>query len=170
MTELKFTIIEDLDTSRLLFLDTSDYSVAPVSPTLHIKFPDIKKIYSTPIQYGQINILNTKRIGWSESITEFPDGVYQLEFEIDNKRCSVSTAYFRTTKAWNMLDNALNTKDYNKDLLEKFNKINLYLKGAESTVKTDGFQAQQLYKQAIDLLNCFPNVRMLKNNKCSSCS
>lgn len=169
MTKLSFTILEDLSVTRLLFLDTSDYSATPISPTLHVKFPDFKKIHSTPIQFGQINIINTLRLKYVDCVTDFPDGVYEFTFETGNKSCVVESAYFRTTSAWKKLDAALQNFDFNnKDLLEKFNKINLYLRGAEAVVHVNQLQAQQLYKEAINLLNCFnKNVSMLTKQCCN---
>lgn len=169
MSSLDFTILEDLSVKRLLFLDTSIYKNTPISPTLHVKFPDFKKIYTTPIQFGQINILNTERLGYSDCPMEFPDGVYELLFETNNGTCQDKKIYFRTTRAWKIVDEILNTADFdNKDLLDKFNKINLYLRGAESAVKTDVRQAQEYYKEATNILNCFNrNVRMFEKSCCS---
>lgn len=148
-----------------MFLDTSVYQedVDIVSPTLYVKFPDFEKEYSVAVEPG-INILNTSRLAYTQCIAEFPDGVYCLRFEINNGDCSVTERYYRATSAWKRLDEILESNDWtnNKDFLEKFNKIQLYLRGAESVVKSNPQQAQQLYKQATEILNCFTNVRMLK--------
>lgn len=171
MTQLSFSILNDLDTSRLLFLDTSDYGSLPTNPTVNIKFPDFeKRIYSSKIQFGEINVLNTVKLGYTDCITEFPDGIYEIEFELPTANCKISQTIFRTTKAWKLLDEVLQTADYfnNKDLLEKFNKINLYLHGAESVVKVNKYQSQQLYKEANVLLKCFDtNVRMFQKYGCT---
>jgi len=168
MTTLDFILIKDLNPNRILFLDTSDYSSTPISPTLHVKFPDFNKEYSTPIQFGQVNIINTARLKFSESITEFPDGPYHLTFEVNNKQCRESKCVFITTKAYSQLSEMLTEIDYtNKDLLEIINKINLYLQGAESVVNSNETQAIELYKQATNLLKC--HVRMSVKQQCSSC-
>ncbi len=151
---LDFTILKDLNPTRILFLDT--HTKSPVSPTLHIKFPDFKKEYSTPIQYGEINILNTQRMGYTDSIIEFQDGTYEFTFEINNKSCIEKKKIFITTQAYSKLNEALKNFDYtNKDLLEKFNKINLYLQASEAVVCINSQQAEALYKQADNLLKCF---------------
>jgi hypothetical protein len=167
-TVLSFSVLEDLNVSRLLFLDTSDYSSIPVSPTLHVKFPDFKKIYTIPINFGQINIINTAGLKYSDCLMEFPDGVYELTYEVNNESCKIKNIYFRTTKAWKKLDEVLRSADFsNKELLDKFNRINLYLRGAESVVSEDQTQAQELYKEADNLLNCFnKNVRVFEKDCC----
>lgn len=169
MTKLDFTILKDLSSSRILFLDTSDYSSSPVSPTLHIKFPDFKKEYSTPIRFGEINIINTSMLKFSEYNVDFQDGIYDMTYEINNKKCLVNKKIFITASAFSCLESMLeDSTSYNKDLLDKFNKINLYLHGAEASVDNEK-QALALYKQANDLLKCSNNNVWMRKSTCSSC-
>lgn len=172
MTNLSFSILQDLNTSRLLFLDTSVYTSDPISPKLFITFPDFNKVYSVNINSQSINILNTQLLGYTNGISEFPDGVYKIKYQIGETgdECIIENSFFRTTKAWNKLDILLQQEETNKDLLEKFNKINLYLRAAESLVCTNPYQAQQLYKQADNILNCYnkSNVRMFEK-QCNHC-
>lgn len=170
MTKLSFQIQKDLNPERLLFVDTSEYTSSPVSPTLHIKFPDLTKIYTTPIQHSELNILNTARIGLTDCITKFPDGPYCFNFEVDNKRCEVDQKEYITTQARKKLSILLDNIDYsNSTLLDKVVKIWIYLHGAESKVKSDQKTAQELYKQALKLIDC--ELRMYEQSgKCSGCS
>lgn len=156
MSTLDYTIIEDLDSKRILFLDTSNYSSSPISPTLHIKFPGFQKEYSTPIRFGEINIINTSMLKFSQYPTEFSDGVYEFRFEINNGKCEVKRKEFITTEAYYKLNKMLSEKDeneFNKYLLDKYYKINLYLHGAKASV-CDEQKALSLYKQAENLLKC----------------
>lgn len=154
MTKLDFSILENLDVQRMLFLDTSEYTKNPALSRVSVKFPDFKKIYTTNINFNEINILNTARLKYSDCIIDFPDGVYEISYSIEN--CEISKTIFRTTKAWNKLRDLLKTADYNnKYLLETFNKINLYLHGAEAIVESNSTQAQELYKQAMSLISCY---------------
>lgn len=169
--KLDYTIIKDLNPKRIIFLDASEYNTAPISPTLHVKFPDFDKIYSTPIQFGEINILNTSRLQFADCNIEFQDGPYCFNFETNNKSCEYKRKEYITTQAYAELDELLNGADLtNKNLLEKITKIWIYLQGAESTVNTDENAAHQLYKQALNLLNCNNGLRMSKSKQqCSSC-
>ena len=174
MTKLKFEILESLDTEIMLFADYSDYSSAPTSPTLELKFPNLKKLYTTPVKYGEITTINTARLGYTDCISQFPDGVYEAKFSIGG--CYICKKVYRVTEAFSKLELMLRDKsatEFNKDLLEKFNKINLYLHGAMATVEIDETQANALYKQATSLLDCNnlkfdKDVRMFK--KCTNCS
>lgn len=153
--ELDFTIIKDINPRRILFLDTSFYNKAPISPKLHIKFPNFNKEYITPVQYSEINILNTERLGFTDCAIDFQDGVYTFTYEVNNRDCELTKKIFITTQAYNKLNTMLQNIDVNnKETLEKYNKINLYLHAAESLVCTNETQAEALYKQAENLLKC----------------
>ena len=170
MTTLDFVILKDLNPNRILFLDVSEYEQKPISPRLSIRFPDFKQIYKTLIEPGTVNILNTVRLKFSDCITEFPDGPYCFTYEI-NEGCSLIKNVFITTKAHSVLDEMMSTMDYdNKNLLEKINKINLYLQGAESVINTNEEQAQELYKQALKLLNCNHGVWVSSKQQYKQCS
>lgn len=165
---IDFTLIKDLNPNRILFLDVSEYESSPISPTLHIKFPDFVKEYKTPIKFGELNILNTKMLQYANSNLEFPDGMYTFTFEIDNYYCQEKKNVFITTKAYSDLHEMLKTVEWdNKSVLEKINKINLYLQGAESV--SDVSQANALYKQALTLLNCNNGMRMREYNTKQHC-
>ena len=153
---LDFEVYNSLNSKIIRFEDTSVYDVAPISPTLHIKFPDFKKIYSTPIAFGSINFINTAMLAFSEYSTEFADGIYEFVFEVNNRKCEVKKKVFITAQAYSKLNKMLEKvsyDNYNKDLLEKFYKISLYLQGAEASV-CDEQKASALYKQADNLLKC----------------
>ena len=47
MTKLDFDIRESLNVNIMLFADYSDYSCAPVAPTVEIKIPKSLKIYKS---------------------------------------------------------------------------------------------------------------------------
>lgn len=156
MTTLDFLILKDLNPKRILFQDLSEYGNEPISPTLHIKFPDFDKIYSTPIEYGTLNILNTKRLGFTDCIVEFSDGVYEITLEVNNKKCELKRKVFIMTQALELLDKKLENVNYtNKETLEKYAKIQLFLHGATSNVCENTTQAEALYKQAFELIKCF---------------
>lgn len=166
--ELDFTILYNnnkccLNAKNIVFSDVSVYNNAPISPKLHIKFPDFEKEYSTSIQYGAINILTTERLGFSDCAIEFPDGVYTFTFEVNNKKCILKKKVYITTQAQIKLVNFINSlqlSDYNnKETLERINKINLYLHAAESGVCENQQQAEALYKQAENLLKCVDVVK-----------
>lgn len=170
MVQISFSVLQDLDPGRMLIVDTSIYGdeKIPFSPTLEVKFPDFKKIYKTEIEYSNINILNTARLGYTDCAIDFPDGIYELKYTASN--CSATQTIFRTVKAWNRLNILLQNADYNnKYLLNTFNKINLYLHGAESMVDVNQYQAQQLYKQAINLLNCNTDGMQLLKEQSNIC-
>lgn len=155
MSVLDFKIENDLNPNRLIFKDLSEYSDTPVSPTLHIKFPDFKKEYTTPIEFGTYNILNTERLGYTDCVTEFPDGVYELRFEINGGNCVIKKKVYVINQLLSKLEIALRNFDYsNKDLLEKYDKINLFLHGSQAVVCLNENQADGLYKQANEILKC----------------
>lgn len=171
MAKLDFIILKDLTPQRILFFDASDYGEElPTAPRLHVKFPDFKKLYSTDISFSEINILTTKRLGFADHNLEFQDGIYDFTFETDGGKCEVQKSVYITTQAYKMLDDMLrNATSYNKDLLERYNKINLYLQGAEANVCNE-LQAKSLYDEALNLLNCSNNGMRMQQRKCTSCS
>ena len=153
---LDYLLIKQLEPKRMLFLDVSEHKNVPLSPTLYIKFPGFKKEYSVSIDYSSVNILNTSVLKFTTGNIEFEDGVYEFRYEINNGKCEVRRKEFITTQAYAKLNEALKNFDFtNKDLLDKFMKISLYLQGAESVVCTNSQQAEALYKQADNLLKCF---------------
>lgn len=150
---LDYVLLQDLEPQRILFLDVSEYASPPISPTLTVKFPDFKKVFSTPIEFGTINIINTKRLGFSEAHVDFPDGIY--EFTFSNATCEEKRKEFIITQALKKFTKIYDNFDPdNKDLLDKINKINLYLHGAKNEVNRNESQAEAYYKQATALLKC----------------
>lgn len=163
MKKLDFKIWDDINPNRILFSDLSEYKVAPVSPKLHIKFPNFEEEFSTPVQSSGINILNTERLKFTDCVIEFQDGVYTFTLENNNRENELKRKVFITTQAEKKLSewiNSLQLSDYNnKEILEKFNKINLYLQGAKIGVCSNQAQSEALYKQAEILLKCADVVK-----------
>lgn len=151
---LDFYISPNLSPDRILFQDISDYGGSvPSSVRLDVKFPDFSKIYSTPVQFSSLNKINTVMLGYTDCITEFTDGIY--EFEFHTKNCSLKRKEYIITQALKMLDEKLRNVDIsNKEILEKYCKIQLFLHGAKVYAECASSQADAHYKQALSLIKC----------------
>lgn len=155
MTSLDFYIFNQLNPKRILFWDTSSYSKTPTDVILSIKFPDFKKEYSMPIQFGTTTSINTAAIGFTDCVVDFPDGIYEFTLAANNGTCVRKEKVYIITQALVKLDKMVQDVNLsNKDLLEKHAKINLFLHGAQANVCVNENQAEANYKQAWELLKC----------------
>lgn len=153
MTVLDFYLPPNLDPRRILFYDVSEYKDVPSSVSLDVKFPDFTKIYNMPIQHSTLNKVNTAILGYTDCIIEFVDGIY--EFEFHTKNCSLKRKEYIMTQALKMLNEKIQNIDIsNKELLEKYNKIQLFLHGAKVYAECNSTQADAHYKQALSLIKC----------------
>lgn len=173
MTNLNFEIITNLNSDIILFADYSEYDGVPVAPTLYLKFPKLNKRYKTSISFGEFNFIDSVKLSYSSSRIKLPDGLYEAEYKVGND--ILKTKFYRITNALIKLDKLLKNTTidgFNKELLNKYNKINLYLHGAKSAACVNADQANSLYNQADNLLSCNDldsdkDVWMFE--KCTSC-
>lgn len=150
---LDFYFPPNIDPQRILFYDISEYKGVPSSVSLDVKFPDFSKVYSMPVQFSSLNKINTAVLGYTDCIIEFADGIYEFEFHV--KDCSLKRKEYIMTQALKMLDEKLRNIDIsNKELLEKYNKIQLFLHGAKVWSECNSTQAEAHYKQALSLIKC----------------
>lgn len=151
---LDFYISPNLDPSRILFQDLSDYGDSvPSGVKLDVKFPDFTKIYSTPIQFSSLNKINTVMLKYTDCVVDFTDGIYEFEFHIKN--CSLKRKEYIMTQALKMLDEKIRNVDLsNKEILDKYCKIQLFLHGAKAHAECNSTQAEAHYKQALSLIKC----------------
>lgn len=155
MTSLDFYIPNQLNPKRIIFQDLSSYGKTPTDVILSVKIPDFKKEYSIPIQFGQTTVLNTALLGFTDCVTDFADGIYEFTLSANNGSCVLKEKVYIITSLLEKLNTMIqNVNLSNKELLERYNKINLFLHGAQANVCVNENQAEANYKMAYELLKC----------------
>lgn len=153
---LDFSILESSD-KHILFVDDSCYDeMAPDSPTVKVWFPSLSAHYSALVRPGEINILNTKNLGYGKEVASMPDGIYTLEYEV-NYALSVTKKHVKFSRAKASLNKYLTENELNQDVINKMYKIDIMMQAAEAIVNIDKNAALDYYNtvtKEISKLNC----------------
>jgi hypothetical protein len=160
MTSLDFSIL-NVSTKSMLFIDESDYNSTPSLPLLEVKFPSISTIYSCYIRPKEVNCINTQTLCYSNTLIDFPDGLYEITYSIEPQNFKfVTKKVMRLEKAKEKIKELLNTEDctkLDKETINKLYKLDMYIQGAESLAQENPDKALEYFNQVIKetkKLNC----------------
>lgn len=153
-TQLNFDIIEVINPQIFYFVDSSIYDQESTLNTyIEVLFPDKKKPYKVNIDSGILNTLTTKHFE-KDCVSDFPDGIYKITMFSEDLDCSVTKYIFRNIKLLKRIDEELKDLDLtNKDVLNSYNKIAIYLHGTRIYVEENANLAKSMYKSAEEELN-----------------
>ena len=153
--KLDFNILETYNSKTMVFVDESVYSdSSPIFPTLQIKFPDMEKIYKSLIRIEKVNSIYTTSLGFSTTISDFPDGVYELKYSIEPHNVSyVCKKYMKVDQAYNKLKTILcNITNKDEKYFNKLGEIHLLLLASQLEVNCNTAQASEYLKMANKLI------------------
>lgn len=151
---LDFSIIDELDTNNIVFLDKSVYMELPELPILEITKPMFNEVYRIHIRPNQVNVINSMQLGLPCD-TALPDGIYTLRYGINPHTILFKcTEYFKLSILLEKIGKLLLSLDtYNLELhTELKNKVvDLYIlvKAIPENTKAGKVQlAVEQYKSA----------------------
>ena len=160
MGKLDFSILQ-VSTKSMLFIDESDYSSTPSLPLLEVKFPSISTVYSCYVIPNEVNCINTQKLGYHNSLIDFPDGLYEITYSNEPQNFKyVTKKVMRLEKAKEKIKELLNTEDctkLDKETIDKLYKLDMYIQGAESLAQDNPVKALEYFNQVIKetkKLNC----------------
>lgn len=153
MTKLDFSILETNNTETIVFVDESEYGENPIFPTLKIKFPNLEKDYFVIIKPEKVNVLFTNTVGYNNSKTEFPDGIYEFSYKIEKYNCLVVKRYLRTEKVFKQIKEFVNLTNKDESFYEKLAEIYLILLSSKLEADKNPNQAVEGLKTVIKLLD-----------------
>lgn len=144
---LDFEILDTGNSKAIIFLDQSEYQERPGNPTLQIQFPSITKAYKILISPKEVNSINTKLLGFTKDITEFPDGLYNIIYSIDPNHLNfICKKYFRLTATKCRIKRLLLQEDISSEIVGKLYKIDIYLQAIQEIVDTNTKKALEYFE------------------------
>jgi len=158
--KLDFNILETHNPKTIVFVDESIYGdTSPIFPTLQIRMPNLEKVYKALIRTEKVNALYTTTIGFSEAISDFPDGIYEFKYSISPHNISyVCKKVIKVDQAYSDLkkiNSNINCKD--DVYFSKLAEIHLLLLSSQIEVENNSDEASkklELAKKLIKKLSC----------------
>lgn len=153
---LDFSILETYNPEVINFVDESEYFQLPKLPLVEITFNG--KLYQAIIKPNFFNSLHTTTIGYSQTICEFPDGIYEIKYSVaPNNVVFVIKYIYKQDQIYKKIQDVWNKSEKFDKVLDKLSEIELLLKAAKFEVVSNPVQAVELYKQAdifLSNINC----------------
>jgi hypothetical protein len=173
---IDFQVLTNYNPKYLVVVDTSDWQNLKDKPTIiEIILPGFSEPIVHYYEQGRVNVFNSVNLGLNctncgikeQDFNDLPDGIYQITVKGSPSNFQ-NTRYFLKNDTLRLkLDNAfmklnLSCNDFDKNLLDKIQKIDFLMKASESHVRLGNqCEAQEL------MFRAEKEVNKLKN--CKSC-
>lgn len=170
--DIKFQILNNNDTKNLVVFDLSEWATIVNKPSIiEIIIPGFNEPVTHYFKKGASNYFNSHILGLScatcpgqvEEIA-IPDGVYDITVKGSPDTFNYHLSHLKTDSTRLALDEIFMKLNFCKsevdqDLLKRIQKIDLYIKAAETNIRYDNIcEAQELFFKAQDdikrLANC----------------
>lgn len=159
--KLDFQVLTIFDPKLITVVDTSYWGEIEGKPSIiEITMPGESKPVVHYFDKFKFNILNSHNLGINCStcsdivFSELPDGIYHITIKGSPDSFSITKQFLKTDSTRLKLDEFivstdLNCHEFSKELIERIQKINLFIEAAESNTRLGNYEeAQQLLFRA----------------------
>lgn len=158
---IDFQVIPTFDPKTILVVDTSNWAHITEKPSIiEITLPGESDVITHYFDKNKINILNSNNLYSTchtceeQPLIDLPDGIYTITVKGSPDKFNLTRQYLKTDVTRLKVDTFISTLNLNcdnisSDLINRIQRINLFLEAAESNTRLGNFfEAQQLLFKA----------------------
>jgi hypothetical protein len=154
--DLNFSIFST--EKSLIFVDETNYSSKPDSPTVSVKFPSLAQTYTSIVYPCSTTVLNTSVLNYCDDIIDMPDGLYTITYSFEpHQYNTITKKIMKLDRAKNSIKSLFKTEDINEELIHKLYKLDTFIEASEYLANIDSDKAVQYFEfiqKEIKKLNC----------------
>lgn len=171
---IDFQVLTNYNPKYLVVVDTSDWQFIQGKPSIiEITLPGFTNKVTHYFEQGRVNVFNSINLGLNCTSCEIkdtdfhdlPDGVYEITVKGSPSNFQKTRYFLKTDNLRLKLDKAFmkfnfNCNEFDKNFIDKLQKIDFYIKAAESNVRLGNHcEAQELMFKSEKEINKLKNCR-----------
>lgn len=169
-----FQVMPTQDPKYIVVVDTSNWEHIEHKPSIiEILLPGEQKPIVHYFDKGKVNVFNSYNLFLNcdscykgSELAELPDGIYHITVKGSPETFNKTRQFLKDDKTRLELDRYLSSvslkcEDFNKESIERIEKINLFLQGAEANTRLGQYcEAQELLFKAQKMMEKLKKCRL----------
>lgn len=150
---IDFEVYSNGKPKTLNIIDQSEYFELPDNMLIEVQFPSMGEVFSYPGKFSELNILNTKVIGYSPTIIDFPDGLYNIKLSVTpNAEVNLCQNHLKMDKLKCKLAELLQEECMCDDKVDLIFDIHKFIVCASANENTNPKKAVEYFQRASTLI------------------